>query len=129
MKNSMKYLENNNNNDYSEEAVTSNSGNINQAFKIDIHDGKGFYETGINNTFWSNLIITAKIYQPQNGIWRIRIKDKARNNLVVYDNLNVEHDKEISFNYKTGLKVNLIIEAIWSQPKDTILIAEISIKY
>jgi len=126
MKNLIEHFENN---DCSEEAATSNSGNIKQAFKIDIHDGKGFYETGFNNTFWSNLIITAKIYQPQNGIWKIRIKDKARNNMIVYENHNVEHDKEISFNYKTGLKVNLIIEAIWSQRKDTILIAEISIKY
>jgi hypothetical protein len=118
----------NSNIESSEEAATS-SGNIQQAFKINIHDGKGFYETGVNNTFWSSLIITAKIFQPQNGIWTIIIRDKANRNLVVYENHNVIHDKEISFNYKTGFKANLLIEATWTQSKDTILSGEISIKY
>ena len=35
----------------SEEAATSNSGNIQQAFEINIHDGKGFYETGVKQYF------------------------------------------------------------------------------
>ena len=84
---------------------------------------------GSSNTFWSRLIITAKIFQPQNGIWTIIIRDKANKNLVIYENHHVLHDKEISFNYKTGLKVNLLIEATWNQSKDTILSGEISIKY
>jgi hypothetical protein len=113
----------------SEEAATSSNGNIQQAFQINIHDGKGFYETGVSNTFWSSLIITAKIFQPQNGIWTVIIKDKANRNLVVYENQYVVHDKEISFNYKTGFKVNLLIEVTWNQAKDTIVSGEISIKY
>ena len=117
------------NNNCCEEAATSNSGHINQAFKINIHDGKGFYETGVSNTFWSDLIITAKIFQPQNGIWTIIVKDKMKKNLVIYENYHMAHDNEISFNYKTGLKVNFLIEATWSQAKDTTLIGEISIKY
>ncbi|MGH4122561.1 MAG: hypothetical protein ACREV6_06490 [Clostridium sp.] len=112
-----------------EEAVTSNSSNIIQDFKMNIHDGRGFYETGIKNTFWSTLIITAKIFQPQNGIWTIIIKDKANKNLVVYKNCHMLHDSEISFSYKTGLKINFLIEATWTQPEDTILIGELSIKY
>ena len=128
MKNLINYVESENI-DCSEEAATSTSGNINQAIKINIHNGKGFYETGVSNAFWSNLIVTAKIFQPLNGIWTIIIKDKMKSNLVIYENYHVEHDKEISFNYKTGLKVNLLIEATWSQAKDTALIAEISIKY
>lgn len=79
--------------------------------------------------FWSSLIITAKILQPQNGVWKIIIRDKAKNNLIIYENNNMVHDKEISFKYKTGLKVNLLIEATWTQTKDTILSGEISIKY
>jgi len=112
-----------------ETAATSSSGNIQQEFEINIHDGKGFYETGVNNTFWSTLIITAKIFQPHSGIWTIIIKDKANKNLVVYENYHMLHDSEISFNYKTGLKVNFLIEATWTQPKDTILSGELSIKY
>lgn len=112
-----------------EEAVTSTNNNIQQDFKINIHDGNGFYETGVNNSFWSSLIITAKILQPQNGVWKIIIRDKAKNNLIIYENNNMVHDKEISFKYKTGLKVNLLIEATWTQTKDTILSGEISIKY
>jgi hypothetical protein len=112
-----------------ETAVTSSGGNIQQDFEINIHDGKGFYETGVNNTFWSTLIITAKIFQPKNGIWTIIIKDKANKNLVVYENYHMLHDSEISFNYKTGLKVNFLIEATWTQPEDTILSGELSIKY
>lgn len=113
----------------SEVAATSNSGNIKEAFKIDIKNGKGYYETGINNTFWSNLIVTAKILQPENGFWKIIIKDRMKNNLVIYENYHMEHDKEFTFNYKTGLKVNFLIEATWSKSQDTTLIGEISIKY
>ncbi|GCD10680.1 hypothetical protein [Clostridium tagluense] len=112
-----------------EEAVTSNRNNILQAFKINIHDGKGFYETGLKNSFWSTLIITAKIFQPKNGIWTIIIKDKANKNLVVYKNYHMLHDSEILFNYKTGLNINFLIEATWTQPKDTILSGELSIRY
>jgi len=119
----------NENIEVSEEAAISTEGNIRQDFKININNGKGFYETGVSNTFWSNLIITAKIFQPQNGIWSIRIRDLAKRNLVVYENSHVLHDKEISFNYKTGLKVNLLIEATWDQSKDTVLSGEIIIKY
>ncbi|MCB2306172.1 hypothetical protein LGL08_06755 [Clostridium estertheticum] len=114
---------------YSEEAITNTTTNIQQDFKINIHNGKGFYETGTNNSFWSSLIITAKIFQPQNGVWDIVIRDKSKRNLVVYENHNVVHDKEISFKYKTGLKVNLLIEATWTQTKDTTLCGEISINY
>jgi len=113
----------------SEEAMTSNSGSIHQPFKMNIQDGKGFYETGVSNTFWSSLIITAKIFHPQNGIWAIKIRDKSNKNLVIYDNCHVLHDSEISFNYKTGLTSNFLIEAFWNQSKDTILTGEISIKY
>jgi len=112
-----------------EEAATSATNNIQQDFKINIHNGKGFYETGINNSFWSSLIITAKIFQPQNGTFHIVIRDKAKRNVVVYENNNMVHDKEISFKYKTGLKVNLLIEATWNQTKDTTLCGEISINY
>jgi hypothetical protein len=112
-----------------EEAVTSSGGNIQQAFKINIHGGKGVYETGVSNTFWARLIITAKIFYPQNGIWKIIIKDKANKNLIVYENYHMVHDKEISFNYKTALKANFSIEATWDQAKDTILAGELSIKY
>ena len=115
----------NNNIRYNEVAVTGTTNNIQQDFKINIHGGKGFYETGINNSFWSSLIITAKIFQPQNGTFHIIIRDKAKRNIVVYENNNMVHDKEISFKYKTGLKVNLLIEAIWTQPKDTTLCGEI----
>lgn len=114
---------------FSEEAVTGSTNNIQQDFKINIHNGKGFYETGINNSFWSSLIITAKIFQPQNGTFHIVIRDKAKRNVVVYENNNMVHDKEISFKYKTGLKVNLLIEATWNQTKDTTLCGEISINY
>ncbi len=113
----------------SEEAITSNGGNIHQDFHINIHDGKGFYETGSNNTFWSTLIITAKILQPQTGIWTIIIKDKANKNLIVYENHHMLHDNAISFKYKTGLKVNFLIESTWTNPKDTILSGELSITY
>ena len=128
MKKSINYVKNENN-ALNEEAATSSSGNILQAFEINIHDGKGFYETGVNKTFWSTLIITAKILEPQNGIWAIIIKDKANKNLVVYENPHMLHDSEISFNYKTGLNVNFLIEATWTQAKDTILSGELSIKY
>ena len=110
-----------------EEAITSNSGNIKQAFKINIRAGKGFYETGSTNSFWSRLRISAKIFQPQSGAWKIVIRDRANKNLVVYENYNVLHDKEILFTYKTGLKVNFLIEAIWTQTEDTILSGEICI--
>ena len=113
----------------SEEAVTSNGGNINQDFQINIHNGKGFYETGSTNTFWSTLIITAKILHPQKGIWTITIKDKANKNLLVYENHHMLHDNAISFSYKTGLKVNFLIESTWTNPKDTILSGELSIRY
>jgi hypothetical protein len=113
----------------SEVAATSNRGNIKQAFNINIHEGKGYYETGSNNTFWSNLIITAKILQPQDGFWKIIIKDRMKNDLVIYENYHLAHDKEFSFKYKTGLKVNFLIQATWSEVKDTKLIGEISIKY
>jgi len=125
----MDMLINNENIEINEEAVTSSDGNIQQAFKINILDGKGFYETGVNNTFWSRLLITAKIFQPQNGIWTIIIRDKEKNSLVVYENYHMLHDQEISFKYKTGLRVNLLVEATWNQTKDTILSGELSIKY
>lgn len=102
---------------------------IEQEFKINICKGKGIYETGISSTFWSTLIITAKIFEPQNGIWSIVIRDKANKNLVVYENNHMLHDNEVSFNYKTGLKTNLIIEAYWTEAKDTILSGEICILY
>ena len=103
--------------------------NIVQQFKMDIYDGKGLYETGVSNTFWSRLIITAKIFQPQNGVWKIKIRDKSNKNVLIYDNYHVLPDSEISFNYKTGLVTNFIIEASWNQSKDTILTGEISIRY
>jgi hypothetical protein len=112
-----------------EAAATSSGGIIQEDFKINIKNGKGYYETGVNNTFWSRLIITAKISNPKDGIWKIVIKDKANRNLIVYEDDHVLHDKEIFFNYKTGLKVNFIIEATWNQNKDTTLMGELSIKY
>lgn len=112
-----------------EEAITINSGKIQQPFKMNIYNGKGFYDNGVSNTFWCNLTITAKIYQPQNGIWTIIIRDKANKNLAIYENNHIIHDKEISFNYKTGLKANLLIEATWTHVKDTILSGEIVINY
>ncbi len=115
--------------EWSEEvAVSSNSG-IHQAFKINVHQGKGFYETGMNSTFWSKLIITAKIFHPLNGIWNITIRDKANKNAVIYENYRVMPNKEITFNYKTGLKANFLIEATWNHAKDTILSGEIRITY
>ena len=105
------------------------SNRIDQNFKINIRNGKGTYETGTNNTFWSRLIITARIFKPQNGIWSIIIRDKANMNLVVYENNNMLYDKEVSFNYLTGLKTNLVIEATWSEDKDTTLNCEICIQY
>jgi len=115
------------NNLKTENLVPNNT--IVQQFKMDIYDGKGFYVTGVNNTFWSRLIITAKIFQPQNGVWQIKIRDKSNKNLLIYDNYHVLHDSEIAFNYKTGLVTNFLIEATWNQPKDTILTGEISIRY
>lgn len=114
---------------WNEAAATSSGGIIQEDFKINIKNGKGYYETGVNNTFWSRLIITAKISNPEDGIWKIVIKDKANRNLIVYEDDHVLHDKEIFFNYKTGLKVNFIIEATWNQNKDTTLMGELSIKY
>jgi hypothetical protein len=114
---------------WSEAAATSSGGIIQEEFKINIKNGKGYYETGVNNTFWSRLIIAAKISNPEDGIWKIVIKDKANRNLIVYEDDHVLHDKEIFFNYKTGLKVNFIIEATWNQNKDTTLMGELSIKY
>jgi hypothetical protein len=114
---------------WSEEAATSSGSSIQEDFKINIQNGKGHYETGINNTFWSRLLITAKILKPEDGIWTIIIRDKSNRNLVVYEDNNVVYDKEIFFNYKTGLKVNFLIEATWNQNKNTTLIGEISIKY
>lgn len=113
----------------SEVAVANNSGSIQQTFEINIYHGKGSYETGVNNTFWSTLTIKAKIHQPQNGIWTIIIRDKANKNLAIYENHHMIHDKEISFNYKTGLKTNLLIDATWTHAKDTILSGEILINY
>ncbi|MFT5875726.1 MAG: hypothetical protein ACI8WT_004722 [Clostridium sp.] len=112
-----------------EEAATSSGGDIQQDFKVNIHNGKGFYDTGVSNTFWSSLIITAEIFKPQIGSWTIIIRDKAKKNTVIYENHHAIHGTEISFNYKTGLKTNLIIEATWNQAKDTILSGEISIRY
>ena len=114
---------------WNEEAATSSSGNIQEDFKINIKNGVGHYETGVTNSFWSRLIITAKILNPEEGIWTIVIKDKANKNLVVYENNQVLHDKEIFFNYKTGLKVNFLIEATWNQNKNATLMGELSIKY
>jgi hypothetical protein len=128
MKELMNDIENENMN-WSEEAATSSGGSIQEDFKINIQNGKGRYETGVNNTFWSRLIITAKILKPEDGIWTIVIRDKTNRNLVVYEDNNVLYDKEIFFNYKTGLKVNFLIEATWNQNKNTTLIGEISIKY
>lgn len=128
----MKYLKNDKKDEStecSEIAATSNSNTIQQNFEMNIYNGKGSYETGVNNTFWTTLIITAKIIQPQNGIWGIVIRDGAKNNAIVYKNSQVLQDEEISFDYKTGLKVNLLIEATWNQSKDTTLIGEISISY
>jgi hypothetical protein len=113
----------------SEEAVTTANNNIQQDFKINIQNGKGVYEAGISNSFWSRLIITAKVVQPQNGSWTILIRDKANKNIIVYENHNILHDKDISFNYMTGLKTNLVIEATWTEAKNTILSGEISIEY
>lgn len=108
---------------------TNNSNKIEETFKINIRNGKGVYDSGISNTFWSRLIITAKIFQPKDGIWSIIIRDKANKNLVVYENHNMLHDTEVSFNYVTGLRANFIIEANWTEPKDTILSGELRITY
>ncbi|MBU3190400.1 hypothetical protein K9O30_14505 [Clostridium bowmanii] len=113
----------------SEVAATNNSGSIQQTFEMNIYHGKGSYATGVSNTFWSTLTIKAKIQQPQNGIWTIIIRDKANKNSVIYENHHMIHDKKISFNYKTGLKTNLLIEATWTHAKDTILSGEILINY
>jgi len=115
--------------EFMEEAAISSSESIQETFKININNGKGYYETGLNNTFWSRLIITAKILNPENGVWTIVIRDKTNRNLIVYEDHQVVHDKEIFFNYKTGLKVNFIIEATWSENKNTTLMGELSIKY
>ena len=112
-----------------EVAATSGGGSIQEDFKINVQKGKGYFETGVNNTFWWRLMITAKIFQPEEGIWTIVIKDKANRNLIIYENHHVLYDSEISFNYKTGLKVNFLIEATWNQKKNTTLCGEISIKY
>lgn len=112
-----------------DEEVVATSSNIQEDFRIDIKNGKGYLETGVNNTFWSRLIITAKIFQPEEGIWTIVIKDKANRNLIIYEDDHVIPGREISFSYKTGLKVNFVIEATWSEKKNTTLCGEISIKY
>jgi hypothetical protein len=115
--------------EFMEEAATSTSETIQETFKINVKNGKGYYETEVNNTFWSRLIITARILNPENGIWTIVIRDKTNRNLIVYEDHQVVHDKEVFFNYKTGLKVNFLIEATWSENKNTTLMGELSIKY
>ena len=115
--------------EFMEEAATSSSESIQETFKINVKNGKGYYETGVNNTFWSRLIISARILNPENGTWTIVIRDKTNRNLIVYEDHQVVYDKEIFFNYKTGLKVNFIIEATWSENKNTTLMGELSIKY
>ncbi|MBK5241503.1 hypothetical protein [Clostridium sp.] len=109
--------------------VNSINNKIEQGFKINIKNGNGIYDTGLNNTFWSRLNITAKIIEPQNGIWDIIIRDKTNKNLVIFHNNHMLHDKEVSFNYITGLRTNLVIEANWTEAKDTILSGEICILY
>lgn len=115
--------------EFMEEVATSSSESIKETFNVNVINGKGYYETGTNNSFWSKLTIRARIISPQNGVWTIVIKDKTNRNLVVYEDHQVVHGKEISFSYKTGLKVNFIIEATWSENKNTTLVGEISIKY
>ena len=115
--------------EFMEEAAISSSESIQETFKINVKNGKGYYETGVNNTFWSRLIISARILNPENGTWTIVIRDKTNRNLIVYEDHQVVYDKEIFFNYKTGLKVNFIIEATWSENKNTTLMGELSIKY
>lgn len=67
-----------------EEAVTGSGGDIQQDFKVNIHNGEGFYDTGVINTFWSSLIITAEIFKPQDGSWNIIIRDKAKKIIMRY---------------------------------------------
>ena len=107
-----------------EEAIDL-GGTVDQDITVPITNGRGSGET--KKTTWG---VTIKGYfeitEPSNGTWTITAKDGGN---TVFSRSGIKKGDKVDFSYKTGFKLDLKIEAIWSEGGNTTLEAHIHATY
>lgn len=100
-------------------------GEIDQNIEVKITNGRGSGEVE-KITCWVTIKGDFEIDEPANGTWTITAKDGAK---TVFNRSGLKKGEKVEFSYKTDFKLNLKVEAIWSEGGDTTLKAHISATY
>jgi hypothetical protein len=100
-------------------------GTIDQDVCFDISKGYGSGKLD-KTTFWVTIDGIFTITSPDEGLWHIRAKDGDN---IIFEANAVRKGDPIHFHYKTGFKLNLAVEAWWSEGRDTKLCLHIHATY
>jgi hypothetical protein len=77
-------------------------------------------------TWWVTIDGYFMITSPDGGTWHIVVKNGDK---VILDVNNVHKGDQIHFHHKTGFKVNINVEAWWSEKRDTTVAVHIHATY
>jgi len=100
-------------------------GTVDEDIKVKITSGRGSGEVD-KTTCWVTIKGNFEIKEPGNGTWTITAKDGAK---TVFNRSGLKKGEKVDFSYKTDFKLNLKVEAVWSEGGDTTLEAHIHATY
>jgi hypothetical protein len=85
---------------------------------IDIQDGRGSASTLPMPAMGMRLNGCMQVWSGNTGRWRIRAHDKVTDQVIETSSLPGEN---VTFSHEFGLRTQLDVEFIWSEPRDTTL--------
>lgn len=96
--------------------------------RIPVKDGKGSVTSEKRKTAWIKIKGTFHIKSPSEGTWEVTVTDIANKNKIVYHGKDLKCCVEYKIGeYKTGWQCQLKIDVVWSEKKDTTLVAEVCV--
>jgi hypothetical protein len=85
---------------------------------IDIQDGRGAARTLPMPTMGMRLSGCLQVWEGNTGRWRIRAHDTVTDSII---EANSVPGQEVKFSHEFGLRTQLEVEFVWSEPRDTTL--------
>jgi hypothetical protein len=100
------------------EAVMSAIRNGGGWVSIDIQDGRGTARTLPMPAMGMTLSGCLRVWEGNTGRWRIRAHDMVTDSVIEASSVPGE---EVKFSHEFGLRTQLEVEFVWSEPRDTTL--------
>ena len=100
-------------------------GSIDDDISVSVKNGHG--TASKSKTTWGiTLEGYFKIKSPDNGTWKLVVKD---DNHTIINKSGVKKGEQIPFKYHTGFKTSMHFDVKWSEKKDTTLTIHVKGKY